>query len=335
MSSPLATVPNPIDIDNYYVKIDVSDTDYGVNRNNNSQGLPNLYFNETKSNSNFNYSQNDYVISSKNIIFSTVTPNVNVFTPKGTGVSSRIRTISATSVDGSEVSFDDMGFESVQINNINNLSTLRMISSKDNEDSKLTGLPGNKSFTFAIDMFTADQNVSPVIDMERVNMILTSNRLNRPITLWTGNNDDLLGTKTEIGDPHSSVYVSNIVNLANSATSIKVLLSAFRPDTSEIKVLYKTFRPDSDQITSTYELFPGYENIDGNGQIIDPTKNNGDSDQLVESSSTESDFKDYEFSIDKLPEFNSFSIKIIMTGTDQSRVPLIKDLRAIALAWYE
>ena len=332
MSSPLATVPNPIDIDNYHVKIDMSDTDYGVNRSNNPDGLADLYFKETKSNSNFNYTANDYVTSSKNIVFSTVTPNVNVFTPKGTGVSSRIRTVSATSVDGSEVSFDDMGFESVQINNINNLASLRMISNKDNEDSKMTDLPGNKSFTFAIDMFTADQNVSPVIDMERVNMILTSNRLNRPITLWTGNNDIILGTKTETGDPHSSVYVSNIVNLANSATSIKVLLSAFRPDTSEIKVMYKIFRPDSDQTTSTYEFFPGYENIDDNGQIIDPTKNNGDSDQLVEPSSTESDFKDYEFSIDKLPEFNSFSIKIIMTGTDQSRVPLIKDLRAIALA---
>jgi hypothetical protein len=91
-------------------------------------------------------------------------------------------------------------------------------------------------------------------------------------------------------------------------------------------------RKDSDEVNSVYEFFPGYENIDAAGQIIDPTQNNGNPDQNIESSSTDSDFKDYEYSIDQLPEFDGYSIKIIMTGIDQSRVPLIKELRAIALA---
>ena len=332
MASPLATVPNPIDTDEYSIKIDMSDTSYGTNRVNNVDGLPNLYFNETKNGSNFNYALNEYITSSKNIIFSTITPNVNTFTPKGTGVGSRIRTISATSVDGSELSFNDLGFESVEINNINELSSMRMVANKDNEDSALSDLPGNKSFTFVLDLFTADENVSPVIDMERVNMILTSNRINKPLTSWPGSGAIALGTKKEYGDPHSAVYVSNEINLANSATSLKVLLSAYRPDSCEIKVMYKLIRKDSDDLNSTYEFFPGYENIGENGQIIDPTANTGSSDQLIDSSSTFSDFKDYEFTIDQLPEFDGFSIKIIMAGTDQSRVPLIKDLRAIALA---
>ena len=331
-SSPLATVPNPIDSDYLNIKIDMSNTTYGLNRINNASGLPNLYFKETKFGSNFNYAKDEFVISSKNIVFSSITPNVNIFTPKGTGIGSRIRTISATSVDGSETSFEDLGFEPIQVNNINDLSSLRMIANRDNEDSNLNDLPGNKSLTFVLDLFTADKNVSPVIDMERVSMILTSNRINNPITVWPGTSETTLGTKKEFDDPHSAVYVSNTVNLANSATSLKVLFSAIRPNTSDIRVMYKLKRKDSDEINSVYEFFPGYENIDSNGQIIDPTQSNGNPDQNIEPSSTNSDFKDYEYSIDQLPEFDGYSIKIIMTGTDQSRVPLIKELRAIALA---
>jgi len=332
MSSPSASVSNPVDTDNYYVKIDMSDTNYGVNRSNNPDGLPNLYFNETKSASNFNYTKDEYITSSKNIVFSYVTPSVNAFTPKGTGVSSRIRTISATSVDGNELSFEDIGFEQVQINNVNELSSLRMVANKDNENNVLSNLPGNKSFTFVLDLFTADENVSPVIDMERVNMILTVNRLNNPVKNWPGSDTTALDTRREFDDPHSAVYVSNNINLANPATSLKVLLSAYRPSTSEIKVMYKLFRKDSDDLNVVYSLFPGYENLNENGEIIDESLNTGSSDQFVESSSTQSDFRDYEFTADKLPEFDGFAIKIIMTGTDQAKSPLIKELRAIALA---
>jgi len=334
MSSPLATVPNPIDIDFYHIKIDMSNTNYGINRNNNVDGIPNLFFSETKTGSDFGYSPNDYAITTKNIIYSYVTPNVNIFSPKGTGVGSRIRTISATSVDGSELSFEDQGFEQVQLNDINTLSSLRMIANADNENSvlSLTEFPGKKSFTLVIDLFTGDKNVSPVLDLERVNMILTSNRLNRPMTTWPGTDEISLETKRETSDPHAAVYISNDINLANSATSLKVLFSAVRKNTSEIRVMYKLIRKDSDDFSNVYEFFPGYENINSNGEIINPSENNGNPDQNIETSSTLGDFKDYEYSIDNLSKFDGFAIKIIMSGTDQANVPLIKDLRGIALA---
>ena len=41
-------------------------------------------------------------------------------------------------------------------------------------------------------------------------------------------------------------------------------------------------------------------------------------------------FKDYEYSVDDLPEFNAFAIKIVMASENQALVPKIKDLRAIA-----
>ena len=77
-------------------------------------------------------------------------------------------------------------------------------------------------------------------------------------------------------------------------------------------------------------IIPGHENLDINSSIIDPSKNNGKSDKLKTASTTENDFKSYEYSMAHIPQFNGYQIKIHMTGTNSSFVPRIRDLRAIA-----
>ena len=79
-----------------------------------------------------------------------------------------------------------------------------------------------------------------------------------------------------------------------------------------------------------FELFPGFENLDSNCNVIDASKNNGKPDRRILSSSTEADYKEYEFNAKNLPQFNGFQIKIVMTGTNFAYVPKIRDLRAIA-----
>jgi hypothetical protein len=49
-----------------------------------------------------------------------------------------------------------------------------------------------------------------------------------------------------------------------------------------------------------------------------PAQNNGD-------------FRDYYWSLDNLGEFSAFAIKIVMRSTNSSKVPLLKDFRAIAV----
>ena len=53
---------------------------------------------------------------------------------------------------------------------------------------------------------------------------------------------------------------------------------------------------------------------------------------MIISPSIGESFKDYDFTIEKLPPFTRFQIKIDMVGTNQAQPPYIKDLRAIALA---
>ena len=44
------------------------------------------------------------------------------------------------------------------------------------------------------------------------------------------------------------------------------------------------------------------------------------------------DYRDYEFTIDRLTEFSGFKIKIMMTATNQAYPPIVKEFRAIALS---
>ena len=120
------------------------------------------------------------------------------------------------------------------------------------------------------------------------------------------------------------------VELAQSASSIKVLLSAFRSQFSDIRVLYKIFRDDTPDESQVWQLFPGYLNLDVNNKIVDPSKNDGRSDKLVPSS-FEDEYREYSFTIDDLPQFTSFAIKIVGTSTNQAFTPIIEDLRVIAL----
>ena len=67
-----------------------------------------------------------------------------------------------------------------------------------------------------------------------------------------------------------------------------------------------------------------------NSNIIDISKNNGKSDKFKTSSTTENDFKSYQFTMPNIQQFNGYQIKINMTGTNSSFVPRIRDLRVIA-----
>ena len=65
--------------------------------------------------------------------------------------------------------------------------------------------------------------------------------------------------------------------------------------------------------------------------IIDKSKNTGRSDTFV-SPSLDNQFLEYEYTAPNLEEFIAFTLKIVMSGSIQSRPPIFADIRAIALA---
>ena len=105
---------------------------------------------------------------------------------------------------------------------------------------------------------------------------------------------------------------------------------------SNIRAFYAT--GDDEDFNPIYVPFPGYNNLNERGQIIDGSDSDGLSDKYVPPStsagflSNELRFNEHVFTIDELSSFRAYRIKIIMTSTNQAYVPRMRDLRVIALA---
>ena len=90
----------------------------------------------------------------------------------GTSVQASLRGITATSIDGSEISFEQTESTSINLSEDTYLTEPRMIASRVNEVAKNTTQPGGKSMELTFTLSTANANVSPVIDLDRVGMTL-------------------------------------------------------------------------------------------------------------------------------------------------------------------
>jgi hypothetical protein len=321
------TNAHPIDLNNYYIKIDMGATDFdGVGIGSNRS--KNLYFKKTIQ------SGRAGTIISNNIQYEVLGLKINSITPSATEMNSRIRTFTGTSISGNEKSFVDAGYQDFPLNGRLYFQSPRIICSNINEQKFITESPQRRSFSMDILMSTNDERVSPVIDINpSPSLVLTSNLINSPIELSdVSAYSDSLDVRGTNNDPHAAIYVSKPINLTVPANSIKVLLSANKNDTNDIRVLYQIFRPDQSFAGESFELFPGYSNykLDGVGRsIVDVSLSDGSADFFVKESN-DGEFKEYTYTVDNLQPFTAFSIKIVMAGTNQASPPLVSQLRAIA-----
>ena len=314
-------------LDGYYIKINTTANGNGVTRDG-TGGSKKLKFSDTES------LGGELVRATQNIQFEAITPMIEFMTPSDTNITGQVRTVSGTSASGSESSWQDQGFESISLNGITYFETPRIIASKINEDNQLTSLPGSKSFTTEYVLTSKDTNVSPMIDLDRLSMITTTNRLDQRTSDYRVDPK----VNSRFNDPNGAIYITKRVDLENPATSLQVRFAAYRHVSNDIRVLYRLIRLDSPTSESTFELFPGFANLndttgDGFGdEVIDPKNNDGRPDKFIGASRSDKDFRDYQFTVNDLVEFHGFQIKVIMTGTNQAKVPRIRDFRTIALA---
>ena len=183
-----------------------------------------------------------------------------------------------------------------------------------------------------VNMVTTDSHISPVLDGQRVSTILSSNRVDSQIT-DIANDSRVKGILT---DPTACQYISKEIKLENPATSLKVIFDAHVNDYSDVRVLYAISNKDG--FDPIFVPFPGYKNLNSRGQIIDIANNSGEPDSFVSKTPTYGfdsgsiEFKEHTFSIDELPSFKVYRVKILLTGTNQTYVPRARNLRVIALA---
>ena len=322
------TVSNPITLDSYHIKIDMSDTTQGIDRSvGNSGGFQELHFNSAKTAGGPNAK------ATYNLPFDQILPNIRVTTPTGVTINSSVRTVTGSSINGSEGSFVDKGFSNVSLNQENYFDAPRIVASQINEDTYLTTLPAHKSFTMNFNLGSIDSRLSPAIDLNNSAVIFTSNRTNKPVTDYANS----LAVNTITDDPNRFIYVTKKIDLENPATSLQVILDGYVSTYNDVRLFY-SLNQDTGVDESIFVPFPGYSNLDSNGIVINTANNNGDSDLFTPKSDNYQGspslnlFREYKFTADKLPPFTTFRIKLIGTSVNSAIVPQFRNLRVLALA---
>ena len=335
--------PNPITFDSYTIKVDTGSltaAQTGLpfaapNRESDGSAAsnPKLFFNDTKSTGGYD------THATQNIPFSLIAPNIANTTVPGTTLSAVMKTVSGSNLanglgQGSDLPFLDKGSETITLNKSNYLSSPRMIASMINETSNtvIQNSPGDRSFNMTLTLESSDPNLSPVIDLQRMSAVLVSNRVDAPISNYK--QDPRVNTLFD--DPTACQYVSRENALANSASSIKILVDAHINKFSDIRAYYAiSTDPNFDPI---FEPFPGYRNLNNTGQVINSAESDGLPDRLIPKvdvggvTFNQGTFKEYEFNMEDLPPFKYYRIKFVLTSTNQAYVPKVSNLRVITLA---
>jgi hypothetical protein len=189
-----------------------------------------------------------------------------------------------------------------------------LIASGLNETNEMSG---SKSFAMNFGLFTpaGNNNLSPVIDTKTMSVHLIRNRLDNPIS---GTTPDFVAETTNQGGSVGTKYITKSVILENPSTSLDIRLSANIRASSDVKMFYRVTSSEDVRLLGDVAWI-GF-NTDGS------------SDKPVTPAEDSVTYREKQYSVTNLPGFTAFQLKIVMTGTNSSYPPIVKDMRGIALA---
>ena len=249
------------------------------------------------------------IIATQNVQYEILVPQIQRMLLPKTDMTARVQTITGTSInDGqtlSQNSFSNTGeFYDVNLSEDNYFTSPQLICSTINESSELNG---DKSFRMDLTLSSTSTTVSPVMDTDRMSITTVSNRINSP--------SDPNTALSSFGDEHSAIYITKVAELVNPSSAIKLIFAGNRPPNTTIKPLYRVLPVGSTETLEDrgFEFFPTSDaTIPGTTDIED-------------------EYRDYEYEISGL-NFTKYQIKIVFVSNNQAYAPIIRDLRAIALA---
>lgn len=177
------------------------------------------------------------------------------------------------------------------------------------------GVPGA---TFKGVMETNLDNLSPVVDLDRVSIFTISNLIDHPSDTPADNRnfvDDFIPETISAGGSAQSKYITRRVSLLEDANQIKVILDVNRPTNTDIELYYKVQASDDADFDSQDWV------------LQEPDSPLGYSENI-------NSYTEVEYSIDDElggVEFSSMAFKIVFKSSNSSVIPTCKNLRAIAI----
>ena len=261
-------ITDSIGIDFYHIKVNMAQN--GTDRSATSASFSSRYFSKGTTGGGI-AARGTY-----NLPYSMVIPNLRTIAPSGVSLNASVRTVTETSVDGTEISFLDKGYQEVSLNEQNYFDSQRMVVSPVNERTYLTALPGSKSMTLNVNMNTSDARLSPAIDLDHASIIFVSNRANQPITDYKTD----VRVKDIPNDPNSLMYVTKNIVLENPTTSLRVFIDGYVSNFNDVRMFYAV-NQDLPAEECVFTPFPGINNTDEFGKVVQPFNSDGGPDVFI------------------------------------------------------
>ena len=258
------------------------------------------------------------VEATRNILFDIVSPNVQTLIPTtGTRLSAFGKFTSGKSPAGSETRFiKDTTYSSLAINTNNIASVPKLIGHSAVETVDI----GDKSATIALRLSTNSSDVSPVVDMQRTSLSMFNNLIDKQ-----DSDRDTIGFNTPLiyvsetdadGGSHLAKHITTPISLAETAVGLRILLGANKPSAADFQIYWRT-------------ATEGTNIRDVDWTIVNPENS-------VPSDENPNIFREYRYLVGglngSLTPFTTYQLKIVFRSTSSSKVPVIQDLRVIALA---
>ena len=258
-----------------------------------------------------------------NYMMDAVYPIIEELVPPKTITTHQAKFLSGNSWAGTETTYGkDANWIPMTNNALTGFEFPKMVANVINETDNLAS--GTKSATYRVKLTNQSSKVSPIIDTQRTSLVLTHNMVddqtnpafgavagkNMPINYVS--EDDPAGDGSML-----SKHITIPVTLAEEAVGLKILFAANRPANANFDVYVRTHTGASDSIF-TEQWGPI------NPENYPPSDDNPDV------------FREYSYLDGGLgginDAFTTFQLKIVFRSTNSAKVPVIKDLRVIAMA---
>ena len=256
----------------------------------------------------------DDVIASEQMLMDKVFPYIETITPEETALQYKGKFHTGKSFAGNETAYaEDVIFTSLNNKEYNFFPAPKVVAQNSKETSLATS-----TAKMNVLMTTASEYVSPIVDLQRSSLTGISHKIDdQAAAPASGKNVPLnYVAETDPAEGSSlSKHITKPVTLIQDAVGLKVVFSANRPSVSTIEVYYKAITEDEDLNLVDWTLATIEAEV--------PSDENRD------------EFREYRYlvggSSGSLSSFSVYQLKIVMKSTNSSKVPVIKDLRAIAL----
>ena len=265
------------------------------------------------------------VTATENKAFELVQPQIGQMSFDSTDIQHFIRPTTKKSIHGSETAYSltsESNKKALVPGDNFYLDSQHQVASTINETNNTSG---NKSLKYQIKFSSGMDNLSPVFDLERLNLLTITNRLDNPSST---NTTGFLEETEALGGSSSAKYVTKEIVLENPSTALDVRITANNFPTSTIRALFKIRRAGDNR---EFDEIP-YEFFNTTGAADEQVKFSESKSQSPQHPSYYTSFSEQKFTVSDLDEFTSFAIKLVMTGSNPAYPPRIQDMRAIALA---